>query len=66
MNTSAFVLRHSDTNCLPIGSTDEGKTQRKIEGWSKSMTVRGGGTERDAGGWSVGWRKTIVQWPEAG
>lgn len=45
MKTSAVVSRHSDTKCLPIGNRDEGKTQRKVEGWIKSMTDRGGGTE---------------------
>jgi len=36
MKTAVAVLRHGDTNCLSIGNTDEGKTQRKIEGLTKS------------------------------
>ena len=41
-------------NFLPIGNTDEVKTQRKMEGWTKSMTDRGGGTEGDAGDGPLG------------
>ena len=59
MKTSAVVLHHSDTKCLPIGNRDEGKTQRKVEGWIKSMTDRGGGTEGDAGDGPLGGGRTL-------
>jgi hypothetical protein len=66
MKYSVVFLRHSDTNCLPIGNiTKGGHQERWKDGPRRSMTDRGG-TEGDGGEVTIARRNSIVQWTKVG